>query len=121
MTTLRIGTESDPYTAGDSLLIEFTVLEPDGETPTNLTGATIRWGLSRVSRQTAILVKDNGDLSGVAITDAAAGEGTVTIDAGDIPGAGAYWHELEIVLASGESFTHFAGPFTVTPSIFPAS
>lgn len=97
-----------PIKQGDSLRLDFVVQAASGAA-VSLTGSTITWTLSPVTNRTApVLTKP------ASITDAAAGKCSVMIDAGDLATAGTYFHELEVILVSGESITPSDGTFTVT-------
>jgi hypothetical protein len=115
-TDQHVGTDADPYYAGDSLELTFDVDQPDG-TAKDLTGATVSWAVASRPGDTPAL--DDGD-AGVTLTisDAANGEVTVTVDAGATSDlSGLYYHELEVEDASGAVDTVARGEFTVTPDV----
>lgn len=98
------------YTAGDTIIMELMVKTPGGDA-VDLTGATLTWRIatppSGVAIGDALVTKTVG--SGIVVNDAVTGDITITLTAGDFTEVGQYWHELEIVHASGESYTYMAG------------
>lgn len=97
------------YTAGDTLVIQFTI-KSSGGAATDLTRATFRYSVAPFERGrigTALFTKEIGD--GIEVVSASGGVVRVTVDEGDIPAAGTYWHELECVLGSGASYTAASG------------
>lgn len=108
------------YVAGDSLVIDVTVRDSTAA-PVDLTGATLRWGVAPIVRGVmgaAAVTKVIAD--GIEIVSAAAGTLTITLDAGDIPDAGTYHHELEVTLESGLSYSVLCGRITAQQALFPS-
>jgi hypothetical protein len=100
---------------GDSLDLQFLCQTSSGA-PEVLTGATLVWSLARViDRGRPVLTKTP------VVTDAAGGVCRVSIDAGDLATPGTYYHELEIILATGASATYADGTLIVEPSIRPTT
>ena len=113
--------------AGDTETILVTVYEPDGTTPTNLTGARVKWCLVPVAASAAAelgprLLERDSDSGGV--TFPVAGKFQVNLAKGAtgtvraVQPNGQFLHEAEVTLASGQSFTGQA-PFTVGPAANP--
>lgn len=67
--------------AGDDASLAFTIYSSDGETPINLTGATISWQL-RSSWDSPTVLIDKNLSSGITVTVAEAG--MFTVDLNDI-------------------------------------
>ena len=82
--------------AGTANRIYLTLLEDDETTPQDLTGAVVlRWRLGRSYSVGYILEKT--DPSGVVVTDAAAGQCYVDLDATDtVDLQGDYVHEIKV-------------------------
>jgi glutamine synthetase type III len=100
---------------GDSLQINFIVQHNNGAA-LDITGATARWTIATVTdKATPILTKT------ATITDAASGLCSVVIAKGELSAAGTFYHELEVILASGESYTVADGTMIVEPTIRPAT
>jgi hypothetical protein len=104
------------YYAGDTLVMQFTVRDKQGR-PIDLTGAGGRYGIAP---------KTNARTVGDAVITLTSGHGniafssnvaTVTLDAGTFTQSGDFVHELEIVLASGQSLTVARGDFKSLPAI----
>lgn len=91
---------------GDALTAYFKVQAPNGQAQ-DLTGATVTWTLSPAVTRVPYLTKT------LSITDAEAGRCYLSVDTGDISQAGNFYHELEVVLASGESYTASDGTMLV--------
>lgn len=110
---------ADPFIAGDTPLVRVTVKAQDG-TPFDLTGASIRWELfafpDYLKRDAEpgtvpILAKTLG--SGITI----AGPGLIDVALAPADTAllkGGYWHEVELVTASGAVHTPTTGIFLIT-------
>jgi hypothetical protein len=85
--------------AGDKRVLEYTVVDDDGVV-INLTGYDLYWSLRQDQRsEGALISKDNvvGGSGGVAITDASAGEFSVTLDPVDTTAmAGIYFFEAHL-------------------------
>src|SRR3990167_4295716 len=81
--------------AGDTKTLVVTVEDAEG-TAVSITGATIKWRCARSYGKTASITKATGG-SGIAITDGAGGEFTVTLNASDtVSLVGNFYHEAEI-------------------------
>lgn len=113
--------------AGDKKTLRFTVYEPlasdpkkpDTTKPIDLTGATIRWGLSKTPGDAAALfIKTTGG-GGIAITDETGGEFQVTLDKADTVAlaAGLYYHEAEVVEVAGDDSTIATGTVTIDATV----
>lgn len=107
------------YVAGDSLVLEYTIRAKGGGIP-DLTGATFKYGVAPVARRvrgSTLFTKTLG--SGIAVTDLASATVRVTVNKGDIPDAGEYYHELEVTLANSESYTPMGGQIMAAQALFP--
>ena len=107
--------------AGDSRILEFTVQEADA-TPTDLSGATARWGIAPPPIEAGAIPYAGKP---VLTIDAAPGLALlpnglvrVTIGKGQVP-AGTWVYELEVTFPGGVSETVAAGTLTAAPSVFP--
>lgn len=112
MTTIAID-----YTAGDTLVMAFEVRHKSTGRPISLSGASARWSIApiinaRTLGTTALtLTSTDGEITFSGNT------ATVTLENGTFTDVGAYKHELEIVLSTGESLTVASGPFTSAQAI----
>jgi hypothetical protein len=109
------------YVAGDSLVFEFEIRTKTGGSP-DLTGATIKYGVAPISIRnvigTALFTKTVG--SGITVLSATSPASVrVVVAKGDIPTPGEYWHEMELTLASLESYTTMGGRITAKQALFP--
>lgn len=102
--------------AGDTKTLQVTVKDENGDA-VDLTGASIRWQASRsVNKRPADLEKSVGD--GITITDATAGRFDVTLDSADTEDLrGDFYHEAEVIDASGNVSTVFTGTLTIEPTL----
>lgn len=99
------------YYQGDTLELDVTVTDSDGN-PYSLLEADATWVLVREQGDTPRLTKTIGD--GITITDAEAGELTVTIDSGETSDfLGDHYHELEIVDNNGREVIVMTGDFDI--------
>lgn len=101
---------------GDSFAATFKVQTSSGAAQ-DLTGATITWTLSPVTdRATPTLTKTPAISS-----PASSGRCVLAIAHGELTTAGQFYHELEVVLPSGESFTASDGTMIVDASAMPTT
>lgn len=101
--------------------LDLTIVEEDGTTPLNLTGALVRWamrGQYSVS-DTPLVVKSSADAAQIIVTDAAAGEATVFIDPADTVALGGRIcrYEVDVTDVVGNESTVLVGLVTVNRSI----
>jgi hypothetical protein len=107
----------EEYLAGDSLVITFQVQRSDGS-PQDLTSCQIVWGVSRSRDLTAPLItKSNG--TGIIVVDEVSGICTATVNKGELIATGDLFHELEITLPSGRSYTYIQGTINSIPTVYP--
>lgn len=119
MTTATI----DDYVAGDSAMYEFHVRDENG--PLDLTGAlTAKWSIAAGKLSPVGAPSLIGDKiyqrtlgAGVSIIDAVGGKLRVSVGHGDFTGVGNFVHELEVTLASGDSYTAAQGVFRSRPAV----
>ncbi len=93
------------YIAGDTLIIDFTVTDQDGDV-VDLTNATAVWKicLGTLEMTGSVLVtKTLG--SGVAIIGPTEGKIRVTISKNTFTRVGEFVHALKVTLANGEGYT----------------
>lgn len=106
------------YIAGDSMEIDFTVQDAAGAA-LDLSGAVVKWSATKAPGAsnigTAIVTKTIG--SGITIMDATAGTLKVLIGKGDIQMIGWLFHDLEVTLPSGLSYTVAYGRINALPAI----
>lgn len=101
---------------GDSVSATFKVQTSAGGAQ-DLTGATVTWTLSpSTDRATPSLTKTPSISS-----PATAGRCVLSIAAGELDTAGQFYHELEVILASGDSFTASDGTMIVDPAARPTT
>jgi hypothetical protein len=97
--------------AGDAFLLPLTLENPDG-TPHSLVGSTIVWNLfpmtGAVISSTPLLTKGIG--TGITVVDQDAGQVIVSIDAGEVPDVGVYFHKLTATEV-GSTSTYVDGRF----------
>ena len=105
---------------GDTKTLEFTVKDGDGAV-VDLTGATsIRWNLARRVSSAAIITKDLD--SGITVIDAANGRFDVSLTSADTENlSGRYYHEAEVIDASGDVATVETGATTINPALIKPS
>jgi hypothetical protein len=111
-----IGT-TDPYHEGDSLELIVDVDE-DGSDK-DLTQASVSWTVAhRLGASPTLSDSDSG--VSASVTDAAAGEVTVTIDSGVTDGlAGRYQHELRVTDLNGDTAVVAEGRFRIAERVTP--
>ena len=96
---------------GDTVALDFSIVDDDDD-PVNLTGATVRWQLSRRERLEPIVQKISG--SGITVTDAVGGLFTVDLAPSDTEDLyGTYYHEAEVTDASGNISTVRTGEIVI--------
>ena len=102
-------------TAGDSKVLEVTVVDGDGR-PVDITGNDIRWQLARFATDdTPLISKSVGD--GIAITDGPSGRFDVTLDPEDTAElSGSYYYEAEVD-DSGVISTVLSGRATIDAAL----
>jgi hypothetical protein len=99
--------QDDTFYAGNKRILEFTIINKDvvPEAPLNLTGITLKWGMSRLNSdgtysKTPVVQKSTS--SGITVTNAAQGKCSVQLDASDTVNCGGKYHqELEAIDGSG--------------------
>ena len=85
-------------------------------TPKDLTSATITYKIGDLYAGTTALTKSVG--SGITITDATAGEFTISIDAADTASlAGTYTHQLKVTDSSGKSDIILTGTVRINSTL----
>jgi hypothetical protein len=102
---------------GDTVQLDFDLVEPDGS-PLDLdTADEITWSLSDpTDLDTAILTKDTGD--GISVLNADTGSCRVTVPAGALDTPGTYTHEIEATFGS-ITYTYGQGMLIVKPTVMP--
>ena len=99
--------------AGDSIAIEVTVVDQDGDA-VDLTGAAISYVIKSTAKAATdelLLTTTDGSIT------VAANVFTVTSEPSDTDLLeGAYYQECEIILADGRVFTSFTGNIYFSPS-----
>lgn len=99
------------WTSGDDLPFEIEVTDQN-DVAEDLTGASITWAMARRPTSSILLTKTVG--SGITITDAVNGLFLVKLDAADGENfRGDYYHEAEVVFASGDKRTVARGTISV--------
>ncbi len=112
--------QDDEFYVNNDRVLKFMLTDDDNSgDPLNLTGFTIVWAMSSISRKgivssTAVLEKKTGG-EGIVITDAAGGLCEVTIDKADTASLApnAYHHELEVIDGSGLCVVNAVGTLTL--------
>jgi hypothetical protein len=107
----RIDQNIELFNTEDKTLT-FTVDNGDGSTAVDITGTTITWKAARHPQGSSVLSK-----SGV-ITDADAGEFTVTLSDSDLAGLdGVYYHEARMRDGSGNDTVVASGTLVVNKGL----
>lgn len=107
--------------AGDTKRLHFTLTSgPPSSAPLDIQETTIRWQASKgtLARFSAlpVLTKTNGN--GLEVTDAFSGALTVELLPADTESLkGTFYHELEVIDASGDVSTAFVGEFVIKPNL----
>ena len=101
---------------GDSLTATFKVQTTAG-TAQDLTGATVTWTLAPATDRTTASLTKTPSIS----SPATAGRCVLSIDAGELDTAGQYYHELEVVLSTGDSFTACDGTMIIDATTRPTT
>jgi hypothetical protein len=104
---------------GDTVLMDFTLHEPNGAKLDLDTTSVITWSMSAPADLDAVLIEKTTG-SGIEIIDASNGMCRVTIAAGDLDTPGQYVHEIEATFAGGVTYTYGQGPFVVRAAVVPA-
>lgn len=100
---------------GDTVALDFSIVDAAGDA-VDLTGATVRWQMSRSVQATAILSKSVG--SGITVTNAAGGLFTVDLAPADtVDLAGTFYYEAEIIDASDNVSTVRTGQIKILPGL----
>lgn len=101
--------------SGDNRAIIVVVTDTSGAA-VNIAGYTITWALARSRRGPAIITKTSS--SGISITDASAGEFTVSLVPADTRGLqGLYYHEAQIADALNNITTVTTGEVLIEPQL----
>lgn len=105
--------------AGDTRRIEVTVVE--GSLPVDLTGATIRWGLSSDATNSGSVTVLKNIGSGIDLLDGPGGRYLITLSPADTAASvpGKYYHESEVVEADGTVSTVLIGFITIKDVLLP--
>lgn len=106
--------------SGDSMRVNFAITDASTGNALDLTGATVRWQMSRAKAvgfsRTPALTKTEG--GGLEIVDAFGGLILVLLDPEDTEGrSGIFYHELEVQDADGDLSTAYSGTFTIKKSL----
>lgn len=110
-----IGLGDEPYHAGDSLDIVFTVTE-DGSAK-NLTGANVVWKAKKQRVSDTVFDSDDSGIS-ASVTDASAGEVTVDIDSGVTDGKETtLYHELRVTDSANDKAVVSTGKWKIIPRV----
>ena len=97
-----IGGDRNPYYAGDSLEMEFSVITPDG-TAKDLSNATIEWTISDDEGDPELLSEDDPGVT-TTILNASDGVFEVVIDSETTTGMeGTYYHEARVTDDAGDT------------------
>jgi hypothetical protein len=109
--------------AGDTRLIRIVVKDEAGD-PVDLTSATVRWWLAKFVTSTGdnILVQKATEGHGIEIDHPNSfWRVLITLDAADTEGLppGKWYHECEVVLASGAISTVAIGKFEIKSTLIP--
>jgi hypothetical protein len=115
------GCDVKDYVAGDTLTINVEITTPAGG-PQDLAGANLRWDLAPQPSAgepspASLLSKSIG--AGITVTDAAGGKARIVVGKGEIATPATYVHQLELTLATGESYTVMRGRVTASAAIRP--
>lgn len=105
---------------GDTRRLNFTLTRADGS-PLDLTGGTLRWQASRLKAPgvfSTMPLLQKTETNGVEVVDAFNGIVTVTLGPADtLSLSGNLYHELEVVDASGDVSTVYAGDFQIKKAL----
>jgi hypothetical protein len=106
--------------SGDTMRLNFSIIDEATQNALDLTGATIRWQMSRAKTigfsSTPILSKTEG--SGLDVVDAFGGLILVILAPEDTEQfSGTFYHELEIVDIDGDVATAYSGNFTIKKAL----
>jgi hypothetical protein len=112
-------TENFSMPAGDSMELTFTVESEDDDFDLTDVGTEVRWWFAPsvwYGADQASGKKDNGLIGGIAIVDAT--HFTVVLVPADTDALhGSYYHEAEVELPGGGTFTVTVGVMTITRTL----
>lgn len=113
-----VGAASLSYMAGDDLLLQFTVIDSDGDA-IDITGMMVRFAISRTISGTAVISTEASPATATAsLTTPASGIFTVAIDGSDTDAlSGTYRFECEIEDSSGDKSTVARGFVTFAANL----
>jgi hypothetical protein len=98
-TNQNIGVDENAYFAGDSL--EIIVNVDDRGSDLDIVGASIEWAVAESPGSSEIISESDSGVT-ATVTDADAGELTITVDEGVTDGLdGRYYHEVRLTDSSG--------------------
>jgi hypothetical protein len=104
---------------GDTVTIDFVLVEPDGSKLDLSTVSEITWTLASPDDiDTPILEKTTA--SGIDLLDPTNGLCRVTIAAGQLDTPGQYVQEIEASFAGGTTYTYGQGPLIVKATVTPS-
>lgn len=104
---------------GDTALLEFTLVEPNG-TKLDLDNASeITWTMADPDDIDSPLLEKTTS-NGVDKIDANAGLCRVTIPAGELDTPGQFIQEIEASFTGGLTYTYGQGPLIIKPTVTPA-
>lgn len=106
--------------SGDTMRVNFTITDASTGSALDLTGATVRWQMSKAKAigfsATPIITKTEGN--GLEITDAFGGLILVNLDPEDTEGrSGNFYHELECIDIDGDVSTAYTGTFIINKAL----
>lgn len=103
--------------AGDGVTFDVAVTDDETGLALDLTGASVRWGLSAKAGDAVPLIVKSSPAGGVSIGNPAGGLFAVTIAPADtVALAGRYHHEAEVTLG-GVPITVLRGTVTIRPTV----
>src|SRR5947209_3566985 len=103
---------------GMTLKLPVTVTDVDNSGAKSLTSATISWNVWQhptPSTKTAVITKAIG--TGIAVTNAGAGQFTITVDPADTASLAetSFSHTCVVTDSNGDKEVVFSGTFNITP------
>lgn len=94
------------YRAGDTLALDFNVVDDDTGDAVDLTGATAQWNIcTGTINAIGSVIYSRHIGSGIVITDAPNGKLAVTVAKGAFTRVGDFVHVLKVTLATGVGYT----------------